>query len=128
MDARDPLPLMMRVADVLSIMPLRIATEAVLQADIDALLRRMDGAAVEREVALSTKDRIDFLVGDRLVTVGIEVKIGGSFADVTRQLYRYAEHDRIDGLLLVTSKRALIKVPEAISGKPVRSVHVGAFV
>jgi hypothetical protein len=69
-----------------------------------------------REVELNDADRIDFLVG----AVGVEVKIGGSRADVIRQLHRYAQCDQIEALLLVTT-RVRHEMPDTINNKPLRT-------
>lgn len=125
---RDPLPLMQRIATALRSTSLRVSTEAALQEDIAARLSE-DGLIVARESVLGPRDRIDFLVLNRSkVVVGVEVKIGGTFPQAARQVHRYVEYPGIDGLLLVTSKLELAKLPETISGKPVRCVYVGGFV
>ena len=64
----------------------------------DAL--RSKGHAVEREVMIAPGCRIDMMVG----RVGIEVKVGGAPRTVARQLGRYIRSDRVDGLVLVTSR------------------------
>lgn len=71
------------------------------------------GLPYEREVRLSSRDRIDFMFG----TVGVEVKINGSKREIYRQLERYAEHDRITALLLVIN--VPMGLPPTINGKPV---------
>jgi hypothetical protein len=92
--------------------------EAELQAAIaDAM--RAAGLPCEREVPLTPRDRIDLLV-DR---VGIEVKVAGSLHVVARQLQRYAASDRVDELVLVTTKGAHARMVDELGGKPV-SVHV----
>jgi hypothetical protein len=97
----------------------RFVSEAELQEGIARVLTER-GLAFEREVKLAAADRIDFLVG----TVGIEVKVDGPLSALTRQIYRYAKHDRIDGLLVVSSlNRLAFGMPAAINGKPV-TVHV----
>lgn len=75
------------------------------------------GILFEREVNIG-KGIIDFMVGD----VGIEVKVGGSLAAVTRQLFRYAESDRIGSLVLVSSRTFHNSMPYQMNGKQLRCV------
>lgn len=78
---------------------------------------------VRREVQLTLRDRIDFMVGD----VGIECKIKGSNASVVSQLIRYASIDEVGSLILLTS-RMQHQAPPALRDKPVFVVRVpGAF-
>lgn len=100
--------------------------ELELERGIEQVLTGM-GLAPERQVILSEKDRIDMLVGlPRADTdparLGIEVKIAGKPGDVHRQLLRYASHDRVDELLLVTGvyrhMTALAPLGGELGGKP----------
>lgn len=78
------------------------------------------GLDVVREVELSGADRIDlYLPG---CSIGIEVKIAGSRADVERQLRRYAASPAIEALILVTSRAHHARLPLNIDGVPLR-VH-----
>jgi hypothetical protein len=79
------------------------------------------GASVEREVVLSNRERIDFMLPGG---VGIEIKIKGSISEVTRQLHRYAQLPAIAGLVLVTTRMRLANLPDAMAGKPLRSVVI----
>lgn len=90
----------------------RYNDEADLQ---EGLAMCLDGLDVEREVILSPRDRIDLLVHG---SVGIEVKVAGTPGAVERQCRRYLEDDRIQGLVLVTTK-ARHRLPDEINGKPV---------
>ncbi len=75
----------------------------------------------EREVRLGIRDRIDFKIGG----IGLEVKIGGSTSDVTRQLGRYAASPRIDALILVTTRmRISVQMPTKIGGKVLTVIHI----
>jgi hypothetical protein len=80
-----------------------------------------NGPAFRREVRLSSADVVDFMVED----VAVEVKMQGSLAAVTRQLHRYAQHDDVRALVLVTSLQRLGNQPEQMNGKPLRVVNVG---
>jgi hypothetical protein len=91
------------------------ASEAELQVLLGGLLREaFPDADVRAEVPLSTGDRIDFMVG----RVGVEVKVKGSAPAVLRQLHRYAQHDDIDSLVLVTSRASHLDMPPQLRGKP----------
>lgn len=109
------------IAAVLRAASLRYGTERILQDGIDVALAEA-GFEVHREVNLTIKDRVDFLVS----SVGIEVKIGGTLNDAIRQLHRYAASERVGELLLVTSRMMLARVPSELDGKPVRAVYVGS--
>lgn len=94
-----------------------INSEEDVQAGIEQLLGR-EGVSFEREVALAARDRIDFLCAGGC---GVEVKTQGARMSVLRQLARYAEHDRITSLLLVTTKpHHGHQAPENLGGKPLR--------
>jgi hypothetical protein len=93
----------------------RFTDEKELQEGIARVLT-LERLAFERELVLGSKDRVDFMVG----AIGVEVKIGGGLAAVTRQLHRYAQHDRVEELLLVSSRMQLANLPPTLNGKPVR--------
>jgi len=85
-----------------------------------ALIFQHERIAFEREVALTPEDRIDFLVG----AIGVEVKIKGGPSAVLEQLTRYAQHDRVRALLLVTQRVQLANLGGEIDGKPLRTLAV----
>jgi hypothetical protein len=89
----------------------RYTSEDELQEGIAAALEQA-GMEPLREVRLSDRDRIDILVGD----VGIEVKVAGSQTHPWDQLKRYAEHEAIGSLLLVTNRWHTM--PDEVGGKP----------
>lgn len=94
-------------------------TEAAFQADIARVLER-EGLAFEREYPLSGgRGRIDFYL--RGAQIGLELKVQGQSPSlVAAQLQRYAGAPEIAGLILVTARRALGRLPPVIGGKPLR--------
>lgn len=89
------------------------ANEKQLQDGI-AMVLATTGLAVSREHRLSPADVIDFLVE----SVGVEVKIKGAVAAVQAQLERYAEHECVTELVLVTARTQLTRMPRKLNGKP----------
>jgi len=89
-------------------------TEAEFQDAIAEALGRE--FTFRREVRLSEKDRIDFLLGNG---VGIEVKIKGTAAAAEAQLRRYAKSEQVKALILVTSRSQVAVQPSSIDGKRV---------
>jgi hypothetical protein len=87
---------------------------------VEILAEIMPPTSTRREVQLTPKDRIDFMVE----SVGIEVKIKGSLAALTRQLHRYAQLDAIEALVVVTPVARLAQLPESLNGKPVLVCHL----
>jgi hypothetical protein len=83
----------------------------------DAIAQRLGGLAL-REANVGARERIDFLVDK----VGVEAKIRGSLTDVTRQLFRYAECELIDELVLVTTRSQHTRLPPTLLGKPITVV------
>jgi len=94
--------------------------EATLQARIETRLRA-SGFDFRREHILSARDRVDFFVRN----TAVEVKLDRSRNAVLEQLIRYAEHDSVADLVLVTTKAQHRRMPGAILGKPLRVVYVG---
>lgn len=99
----------------------RFANEAELHDAIGALLVEV---SIEhtREYVLSKEDRLDFYLP--LTRTAIEVKVDGGLTDLTRQVHRYAQHEAVAGIVVVTSLARLARLPQKISGKPVRVVHL----
>jgi hypothetical protein len=90
-----------------------VRTEADLQLSIaEALL--LARIAFEREVRISTKDRLDFLCG----RVAIEAKTRINRSELIRQINRYAKHDGLDAII-VASTRTVDCLPNSMGGKPI---------
>lgn len=93
------------------------SNEKELQAGMAKAFAQLDEPFV-REHRLSDEDIVDFYwPGKR---VGVEAKIDHSLSDLTRQLFRYCQHESVLGILVVTSKARLANLPEEMSNKPVR--------
>lgn len=107
-----------RLATVLSRAQLRISTENALQESIREALVGF-GAPFKREQALSARDRPDFMCSD----VAIEAKARYPRKKIYRQLERYAAHDSVAAIVLVTGTP--MGMPAAINGKPVYVVSIG---
>jgi len=108
-----------QISSLLAPAPFLFSSEIELQ---DAIARAFarEGIAFEREVHLGEPGNIDFMIGD----VGIEIKVKGGLSAITRQLHRYAACERIQGLLLVTTKMQHDALPDSLNGKPLRVIHL----
>lgn len=93
---------------------IRLANEAVMQSDVETILRAQYGDCVEREARLDAGNRIDFRIG----RLGIEIKANRAVPRDTRdQIARYADTGALDGILLITARAVRlggISVPVAI--------------
>lgn len=92
-------------------------SEDELQEGIAAALAQ-HGLEPLREVRLSERDRIDIFVDP----VGIEIKVAGSQTHPWGQLKRYAEHEAIKALILVSNRA--YSLPDEVGGKPLRTVSL----
>jgi hypothetical protein len=75
----------------------------------------------EALIGAASESRVDFLIS----RIALEVKVGGSLADVMRQLSRYAKSPSVDALMLVTSRlRHRVCLPEKVNGKPLQVTEI----
>lgn len=109
----DSATLAHRISDLVTTRHFRYTNERDIQNALENLLTN-EGMDAQREVHLAPRDRIDLLVEN----VGIEVKIGGSDITAFAQCQRYAHSDRIDHLILVTTRVSHTTLPETVAGKP----------
>lgn len=99
-----------------------IARESDLQAALETLFTA-ENIGFTREHCLSKEDRPDFYLPDG--RIAIEAKIHGGIPSVIKQCRRYAEHETVDGVLLVT-KRAVHRIAEkTLAGKPFEVCWIG---
>jgi hypothetical protein len=115
----DPL-IISQITETLSACAFNCAAEIDLQDGIAEALRR-GAIPFDREVHLGPEGQIDFVVP---IGIGVEIKIKGSLASVTRQLHRYACCDRISSLILVTTRMYHDQMPGEMNGKPLRVIHL----
>lgn len=98
---------------------LQSSSELMLQNSIGTALGAA-GIPFEAEARLSAGSRIDFLCCG---SIGIEAKAKYPKRAIYRQLARYARHDSIQTLILVTG--TAMALPAEIEGKPVFYVSLG---
>jgi hypothetical protein len=114
------IPTLDKVLAVLRGHRFRYTNEDELQEGIAAALDA-SGLKPLREVRLSDADRIDLFVDP----VGIEVKVAGSQTHPWDQLKRYASHDAIQSLILVTNRPYTL--PDEVGGKRLRVVSLAGM-
>lgn len=73
------------------------------------------GVDCQREHSFGPADRVDFFTASGLA---IELKIDGTRNAVLRQLMRYADHDSVKSLLLITACARHLGMPPTIRNKP----------
>jgi hypothetical protein len=97
--------------------------EAELQAAVAQLL---DGAGLgyRREVRLSSRDRVDFMVDGG---VALELKVSTTGKDLLRQVLRYAEHQAVREIVIGSTTHHGLSLPDAANGKPVHTVHLRSW-
>lgn len=101
---------------------LRFSRETDLHADLKTLLVTA-GIFFVHELRLTEKDRIDFYLPDSMI--GIECKVDGGPTAVASQLLRYAQHEDIAELILITSRRGQVLTVDNLSGKPLHCIWIG---
>lgn len=101
-----------RILAVLKTHRFSLSDEKKLQAEI---AEAFDSAGIvyEREDRLSAEDVVDFTIG----AIAAEIKIKGSRRNIYAQVERYAKHDRIKELILITN--VATGFPPEVNGKPV---------
>lgn len=109
-----------QIATILGCGRFDLDDEKACQAQIDSWLGCRVARVVEREYRLSDADIPDFYIEG----VVVEVKMNGARRPaVFAQLERYARHDQVTDLILVTNRA--MNLPSTIGGKPVRTVSLG---
>lgn len=96
-----------------------VTDEASLQADIWKRLEII--GTFEREYRLTEHDRPDFWSDG----IAVEVKVKGSKSDLLRQIIRYADHERVHTVVVLSTKGSLIAgLPLELRGKPLLGMRL----
>lgn len=98
-----------------------LSSEKQTQAEVFEVLREKFGEETQREVRLAPGDVIDFLL--RGIGVEVKLKSGMSATEIYRQLERYAKHEAVHALVLLTNRA--MGLPCQIGGKPAFYVSLG---
>jgi hypothetical protein len=117
------------VAGLLCGFRIRFAGELDVQLAVAEILDR-NRISYQREFRLSPRERLDFLLRfpGKDSSIAIEIKIKGRTAELLRQLERYAGHEFIAGLVLVTSRRLqAAQMPDSLNGKPLAVAMIGGL-
>ena len=102
-----------------------VMNEAELQWAIGKLLTEARVAFI-REFSLGRRDRVDFFLTAN--GIAVECKCKGGYTEVVRQLHRYAEHEVVKEIVLVTKFMRHDMIPDRMCEKPVHiCVLPGAF-
>lgn len=109
------------IVDLIRRHRLDLSNEKVTQQQLTDLFTAQN-ISFEREKRLTARDIVDFLVQGG---IAVEVKLhGAKKMSVFRQLKRYAAHDDVNELVLVTNLS--MGLPPEIEGKPAYYASLGA--
>lgn len=98
----------------------RLGTEALLQEDFEAFLDSR-GIPFKREFILGPGERVDFMVDGHCA---VELKLRCAPRTIYRQLQRYAAHDAVHNIVLVSARA--VSMPDSMNGKPVFVAILGS--
>jgi hypothetical protein len=107
------------VAGFIRIGAYRLGSESLLQVDLEKHFRAGE-IPYEREHRLAAAERVDFFVDGH---IALELKIKGNRRAILRQMERYASHEAVDSLILLTG--AAMGMPPRLNDKPVYVVQLG---
>ncbi len=101
------------------------SNESELQEQVEDRLRA-SGIKFRSQVPATKRDRFDILLPGGIV---LELKTNGSASALLSQLERYAQHEDVTAIVVVTSRSShrQIEVVHEVYGKPVRVIHVGSL-
>lgn len=94
------------------------------EAELQLAVARLLGDAkigYQREVRLSERDRVDFLVDGG---IALELKVSTTGKNLLRQVLRYAEHDAVRKIVIGSTTHHGLCLPAEANGKPVFTCHL----
>ncbi len=109
-----------KLTEIISSVKLQHSTEFILHGQLYELFDSLKIPYI-KEHRLSAKDIVDLFVLDG---IAIECKVKGQPIQIHRQLERYALHDEVKSIILVTAK--YMRVKPVINGKPAFIINLGA--
>lgn len=114
--------LLQSLANQLKMQRFSTIQEKKTQSEVEAFLLA-EGYSFEREKRLSNKDIPDFLIRSPHGNIVLEVKIRFPKKLIYRQLERYAAHDEVNCVILLTG--TCMGLPAKIAEKPTALVSLG---
>lgn len=94
--------------------------EAELQTAVERLLGGM-GFPYKRELRLSARDRVDFMIDDG---IALELKVKTDGAALLRQCLRYAAHDAVKEIVAASTTHHVLNLPDNVAGKPLHRLQL----
>lgn len=73
-----------------------------------------------REHVISKHARLDFFLPEH--GIAIEVKTASNAAEVTRQIFNYAQHEIVKGIVLISNQQRHRQLPDNIAGKAIHKI------
>jgi hypothetical protein len=99
---------------------LTLSNEKILQNEISTIFTN-NNIPFEKEFRLDDKNIVDFMINGLAIEIKINSKV--SRMNIYRQLERYALNDKVETILLISSKT--MTLPESINNKPIYILQLG---
>ena len=104
-----------KILKLLSEYRITFKDEKALQSDLARLFVE-HSIKFDREVRLDDENIVDFMLEEGLA---VECKIKGGTTKLIRQLARYASHEKVKSILVITNMNKLAALPEVICSKKI---------
>jgi len=109
-------PAMNELVAILRSYSFRCVNEAELQGAVKTVLSTAK-IAYEREVSLSPRERVDFLIAGG---IALELKVRTNGKALMEQAARYAASERVNSILIASTDHRGLSLPSTINGKVTR--------